>query len=231
MIQFYPFQTPVILNDDAFVGYGGYQGSTTTLQRQAAYFVAEKEVTSYLGTPLMPVTMTGTVPYFAGIGYVYTDYGYVQNISNFRILDPQGVQLYVLSGTWSFASIHDDTFGYIYVQDWMRYAGLYIPPKQPYLFQWTYTAGLPTGVSTSPDVLLALTKAAQLVLNEMMPVSANEGVGDVGITEYQTIRFYSEKRKPWKNTIFGSSPSAAYIAHLLDGSVRKARRALMLGFM
>ena len=50
----YPFSTPIILTDDIFVQYGGQTGSSTPLQRQGAYWVAEKQATNYIGTFLLP---------------------------------------------------------------------------------------------------------------------------------------------------------------------------------
>jgi hypothetical protein len=78
-------------------------------------------------------------------------------------------------------------------------------------------------------MLSALTMSAGIELAEMTGFpTANEGVGDVGIVEYETLD-YREKRKLWKNTTFGASAKSAKIANLVDGAVRKARRALFLG--
>jgi hypothetical protein len=76
--------------------------------------------------------------------------------------------------------------------------------------------------------LLALTMAAQINLNEFAVVSANEGVGNVGIEEFSSLE-YREKRKPWKNTSFGASAKSARVAQLVDSTIRKARRAVVLG--
>jgi len=70
--------------------------------------------------------------------------------------------------------------------------------------------------------------AAQISLNEIGFPSMNEGVGDVGIEEFYHLQ-YKETRKKWKNTAFGASTKASKIANLVDSTIRKARRALVLG--
>ena len=105
------------MNDTTFIGYGGSTGTTTPPMRQAAYQIAEQQMTNYIGTFLLPTVVTGTWDYQFGNGYLPTDWGYVSNLQNFRVLDKDGGVVRTLSGTYNFAAIHDDTFGYIYIQD------------------------------------------------------------------------------------------------------------------
>jgi hypothetical protein len=214
----YPYSAPIIMNDQIFLQYGGYTGTTLDAQRQAAYLIAEKQVTRYIDTPLLPTVFVDEENYFGGRGYLTTDYGYVSELLWVKVLDHNDVVLKQVSGTWSWAAIREDTFGYLYVQDCLFHWGYSL--LQPYKFQFSYEAGLPTGTASQPDMLLALTMASQISLNEMGVIPANESTGDVGVTEFRSLE-YSEKRKPWKNTVFGSSPKAAKVASLIDGAIKQ----------
>lgn len=223
----YPYNTPIILTDDIFSSYGGLTGTSTQLMREAAYAVAEQEMSNYIGTFLLPTTVTGQAQYFGGRGYIATDWGYVSNLSGVRALDYAGNELFAITGSPSaYAMIREDTYGYLLVNDMLRDRGCYY--ANPLTFEYSYTAGLPTGTANLPSMLMALSRAAQLVLNELYEVKANESTGDVGVTKFTILKEYSEERKPWKNTIFGSSPAAAWVARMADNAVKKARRAFMI---
>ena len=53
-MNIYPYDYPLILTDDIFTGYGGLTGTSLPLQREAAYIIAEQQVSTYLGTFLLP---------------------------------------------------------------------------------------------------------------------------------------------------------------------------------
>lgn len=219
----YPHQSAIILDDTIFNLYGGQNGSFSQQQRNAAYWLAEKQATNYMGTLLLPTAVTGTFGYAPRI---ITDYGYVHQILDANILSANGWQSCSLAQNSACAWIWDDTYGYLDTSCLISYcncAGYIIP----YQFQVAYQAGLPTGTANQPDILLALTMAATITLNEMTFPSMNEGVGDVGITEFSSLD-YKEVRVRFKQTVFGSSAKAAKIASLLDGAVKKARPTLML---
>jgi hypothetical protein len=93
-----------------------------------------------------------------------------------------------------------------------------------------YEAGLPTGVASQPAVLLALTMAATISLNEMIFPSANESTGDIGIKEFTSMGYsgYSEKRVDMQRNTFGSSAKAVKIGQLLSSTIRRARPKLFL---
>lgn len=225
-MQIYPYTYPIILDDDKFVSHGGQTGTTTPAMRSAAYLIAEQQMTGYIGTFLLPTVVTGSMNYFsAPVGSIPTDYGYVSKLLWVRVLDPQDKELYVLSGTYSFGTIADDTFGYLFIENLYHHWNC---SNQPFRFQYAYEAGLPTGTASQPGMLVALTGAAQLVINELLPVSANETTGDAGVTDFTSLQ-YSETRKKWKNTAFGSSAKSAWIAKIIDGTIKKARRVFMLG--
>lgn len=217
----YPHTSPIILNDTVFNMYGGQISVFSQQQRNAAYQIAEQQTTSYIGTFLLPTIVTGTYGYG---GMVTTDYGYVHQIYSVNTLSLGGSC--AISSNSGCAWIYNDTYAYVNTSCLSStyncgFGGV------PYQVQLSYQAGLPTGTANQPPVLLALTMAATISLNEMIFPSMNEGTGDVGITEFASMD-YRETRKKWKNTVFGASAKAAKIASLLDGSIKKARPALML---
>lgn len=220
----YPYSTPLILNDSIFVANGGQTGTFSAAQRQSAYIIAEQQATNYIGTFLLPTIVTGTYPIASRIT---TDYGYVHQIYNVTVFsktsDPSRCSLNSNDGC---GYIWDDTFGYIDVQCLMNSCGCGSLPY-PYQTQISYQAGLPTGTANQPAMLLALTMAAQLSLNEMIYPSQNEGTGDIGISEFHSMG-YSEKRVPMGRTAFGTSAKAYKIAQLIRSTVRLARRTLVL---
>lgn len=229
-MKLYPFNQPIILNDSIFVEYGGQTGTTSPSLRNSCYLMAEQRVSSYLDTLLLPTTITGSMDYTAACQQILvTDYGYVQQLLWVRIVDTEGNELHKLDTNSSFGAIREDTYGYVFAENVHTYYGSYFPsPTMPWKFQYAYMAGLPTGTANQPGILTALAQSAQLILNELQPLPANESTGDVGVTEFSSLQ-YSEKRKPWKNTIFGDSPKAAWIARILDSTIKKARRSAMLG--
>lgn len=231
MNEIYPYSSPIILNDNIFTQYGGLTGSFSHAQLQGAYQASEQLVSKYIGTFLLPTIVTGTYPYEEYKRFIATDYGYVSQILSATLLLIQSSFTCNLAQQQGCTFIWDDTYGYIHFSMAMASCGCSIGigsyPMRPYQFQLAYVAGLPTGIATLPLMLQALTVEAGILLNEMSFPTANEGVGNVGITEFKTLD-YSEKRKAWKNTVLGQSPKSAFVAMLIDGCVRKCRRSLVL---
>lgn len=219
----YPFSSPIILNDTIFGLYGGQTGSFSALQRSAAYLIAEQQTSNYVGTLLLPTVVTGTWGYSSRI---VTDYGYVSQVYAANILSYNGSSNCNLQSKSGCVFVWEDTYGYLDVGCLMNYCNCdYI--SSPYQIQLAYQAGLPTGVATQPAVLLALTMAATISLNEMTFPSQNEGTGDIGITEFSSLD-YHERRVAMRRTVFGTSAKAEKIASLLDGAIRKARPSLVI---
>jgi hypothetical protein len=223
MMQVYPHSSPIILNTDTFVAYGGQTGNFGPAQLSAAYLIAEKQASSFLNTFLLPTVVTGTFGYAPRIA---TDYGYVHEILSVKILSKDSYTDCTLQSDNGCVFVWDDTFGYLDVGCLLSACNCknYLVPYQ---VQIAYTAGLPTGVATQPDVLLALTLAATISLNEMIYPSQNESTGDIGVEEFRSLD-YSEKRKQLKNTPFGNSAKANKIASLLSTAVPRAIRSLGL---
>jgi hypothetical protein len=179
------------------------------------------QATQYIGTFLLPTIVTGTFMYDGN--YVATDYGYVHQILSVTIISKTGNECGLQSDS-SCAFIANDTFGYLDVRCSISSSSCG-NILSPYQYKIAYEAGLPTGTASKPSILLGLTMAAQLFLNEIAYPSANESTGDVGVESFSN-QGYSEKRKTLKRTSFGQSAKASYIAHLFDSSLVKARRAL-----
>jgi hypothetical protein len=218
----YPFSAPIILNDTIFQLYGGQTGTWTAPQRTAAYLIAETQASNYIGSLLLPTVVTGTWGYASRI---VTDYGYVHQVYAVNFLTINNPPTSVLTSNTGYSLIWEDTYGYLDVFGLLGYCNC-SGGGIPYQVQVAYQAGLPTGVASQPSVLLALTMAAQISLNEMIFPSQNEGVGDIGIQSFSSMD-YSERRVAMRRTAFGTSAKAEKIAQLIDSSVKKARPALV----
>ncbi len=242
----YPFNGPVILSDDIFAQYGGQFYNSVPAQRTAAYLIAEKQASKFIGTVLLPTIVTGTYNY-QNQPRIATDYGYVQSIDAVTVWSQNYFTATCdLISNPGCAIVADDTYGYIDIQTLLPTATLIsyytipypaFPPvfpflanyMQPFQFQVAYHAGLPTGTASQADVLLALTLAAQINLNLMVNQSALAGEADVGIDEFSAMDYREVRHKSSiKRTVFGSSPMANKIAQLLSGSIKLARQQLQL---
>lgn len=206
--------------------YGGQSGTFVQAQLDAAYRIAEQQASTYLGTLLLPAIITGTFGYSPRL---VTDYGYVSRIIAVNILSKNNWETCTLQSDSGCAFIWNDTFGYLDVSCLVSYCGC-AGAVVPYQVQVVYQAGLPTGTSNQPAVLLALTMAAQISLNEMSYPSANESTGDVGVQEYSSFGDlgYAEKRTALGRNSFGNSAKSQKIAQLLSSTIPRARPKLYL---
>lgn len=223
IMNVYPYSSPIILNDQVFVQNGGQTGTFTSAQRQAAYVIAEQQMTSHIGTFLLPTIVTGTFPYQQRIT---TDYGYVHQVYSVSILsqDLRSTACNLHSSS-ACVNIWSDTFAYLDLGCISLACDCYV--SVPYQIQVAYQAGLPTGVASQPAMLLALTMAAQISLNEMAYPSQNEGTGDIGIEEFSSLG-YREKRVKLVRNAFGSSAKANKIGQLVNSTIKLARPATVL---
>jgi hypothetical protein len=237
----YPFGSPIILTDALYAEYGGKgTGTFTHSQLQSSYLLAEQQVSRYLGTLLLPQVVTGTYAY-AHKDRLITDYGYVSRLISVGISSKKDSATCDLQAHDGCGFIYDDTYGYI---DFKMVAGAcgfswysgwpysnFAFVSTPYQVNVVYEAGLPTGTANLPGVLEALTIMAQIDLNEKEPglVGVNEGVGDVGIAKFTSID-YTEQRRPSSQymNILGDSPKAMRAVKILNASVRRARRTLII---
>lgn len=234
----YPHRNPIILTRNIFVEYGGQAGQFSDQILNSSFWMAEMQVTSYLGTPLMPSIVTGTYPFMTTTNRIATDYGYVQQMLAVNTLSKQaGCSTCSLQTNDGCAYIYSDTYGYVDVRQLASSCGCgwwYSTPyyNRPYQFQLSYEAGLPTGTATMPGILEALAIVAQIDLNEKMPgaVGINEGVGDVGIQKFSSMDDYHEERAKSAliRTNLGSSAKAMYAKRILDATIPRARKALLI---
>ena len=234
MTSTYPFNTPIILTDPIFALYGGKgTGTFSSAQLQLAYQIAESQVVNYIGTFLLPTTVTGTyVTVPTTVQRIVTDYGYVSQILSVSIKS----QKVTLSGgcelvdTDACAFIYSDTYGYLDVNKIQSICGCG-QSDIPYQYEIAYVAGLPTGVSTQPSMLAAMTMVAGLVLNELYPgiVGMNEAPGDAGIQEWESFGYHERRTAhALRRTAFGGSAVANKAAQLIDSCIKKARRSLRM---
>jgi len=220
MDKAYPFTSPQILTDAIYLAYGGVTGTSTALQRTAAYFTAEMWMSTAMGTPVVIATITGTYFYPQEGGTVQLDWMYLQNVTEIQFLDAKGTNYYTITGLANYdAAIRNRQRSIIDIFSIYGNCQGCGATYSPYLYQIVYTAGLPTGTYTAPNFLLALTEAAKMVVNEIMGYG-NESVGGVGIESFRNQEYY-EKRVALLTTEFGSSPKAQWIMQLVNNVRRR----------
>ena len=214
----YPHSSPIILTDSIYVAYGGHTGTSVVAQRTAAYLIAEKQMTSHIGTFLLPTIVTGTFPWPGGM-HLVLPYGHINSIPNVTVLDQESLATCNLDESAGCAFVWDDTYGFIDVRKVAQTCACCF--GYPYQVRVVMNAGLPTGSASQADMLLGLTMAAEINVNRITDPSANEGTGDIGIEEFSNLG-YREKRIGLKRTAFGNSAKANEIA-LITNTYRKKR--------
>lgn len=219
-MNFYPLNSAIILNDTIFTAYGGHPDSSSPAQRQAAYLMAEMAATRDISTLLLPVTITGTYtfnPILMQRGLLL-DYGYVSRVFTTSFVQFDGTVYWSQTGTNNnYVSIQSEDFGIVDINYLVGQCGCWTYGSTfPYRIQVVYEAGLPTGTATKPDILMALTIYADLMLQEMIGYG-NEAPGDVGVQEYSN-QDYREKRVGLLRTTFGTSARANLAHRLLTGT-------------
>lgn len=222
-MELYPYSSAFIINDNTYVAYGGHTGTSTAAQRNAAYLIAEKQMSSHLGTFLKPTIVTGTFPWPNGY-HLVLPYSFIISIPSVTVYNQESYCNCDLEDYEGCAFIFSDTYGYIDVRkvaSGVNACACVVEP--PYTLQVVMNVGLPTGTSTQADMLLALTIASEINLYRIIDPSANEGVGDVGISEFSN-QDYRETRTGLRRTIFGVSARANEVANLV--ATLRRRRAL-----
>ncbi len=201
----YPYYSPQVLTDSIFVQYGGNIGTSTIAQRQAAYLLAEEQMTEHLSSFLVPTIISGTSWYKGGTLFE-TEFGNVTRVLNFSVMSVEQLSPLQTSISTGSALVRNAEFGYLDVilpcDYWNIYSNTVV-----------YESGFATGTVTSPTMLGALSMAAQINLNEWDISLSNEGTADVGIQSFSN-QSYSENRKYLGRTVFGDSPMAQRVARL-----------------
>ena len=208
-MNFYPYNSPIILTDDIYESYAGSDllGLTTTNQRQAAYWMAEEKASEDIGTLLLPTTITGSYSYSSRI---VLEHAWVHTIYATRFIDFEGSIYHTITGMDNiYLSLYDDERGLVDLAYAVGNCHCHTHANpHPYKVQIAYQAGLPSGTSYRPDVLMSLTTYASIVMNEIIGYG-NEAPGDAGIAEFSNQQ-YREKRRGQLNTVFGDSPRARW---------------------
>ena len=213
-MNYYPYSAPIILTDSIFFDYGGHRGSSSPEQRQAAYWIAERTATEDINTFLLPTIVTGSFLYNP-LRDVILEHGYINQIITTRFIDKEENTYFTIAGINNvYVGLKDDERGaVIIISNWLNIADLYKT-------QIVYNAGLPSGTSFRPDVLLGLTTYADIILNEIQGYG-NEAPGDIGVQDYRNQQ-YSESRVALVRTVFGTSSRAQFV-HKLFTKLRKHR--------
>jgi len=162
---------------------------------------------------LLPTTVTGTFLYTNSLDFIL-EHGYINSLIETRFIDKTGYTYYTQAGVNNvYVGIQDDYRGLVRLTSWAY-------DYELYKIQFVYNAGLPSGTSFRPDVLLGLTTYADIVLNEIQGYG-NETPGDVGVQDFRNIN-YAETRVALMRTVFGTSARAQF-AYNLFTKLRKRR--------
>lgn len=212
-------QQPQIMTDTIFNLYGGSLDGSVPAQRTAAYCIAEVAAEMDIGTFLLPTIYTGT---YMWSGEINLDHTYINQIYRTTFIDFEGDRYKTIDGVGNvYQAMRDWEYGILNISLVYNYccAGLTIPWQT----EVVYNAGISSGTSFSPNVLMSLGTYSQIVLNEIIGYG-NEAPGDVGVKEYSNMD-YTEKRVAMIQTAFGTSAQAQFAHKMLSG----LRRYKMVG--
>lgn len=218
-MKVYPYSSPIIMTDEIFSQYGGNTGTASVALRQIAYQIAESAVYYDLDTPLQLTTFTGVFVYDSS--QIVLDHAYVNRVLLTQYLDDNDDVYHSVTGTGNdWVRMIDADLGVLEISPYPYLSCQSRFRSNPFKVSVVYVAGLSSGTSYDPRILLALTSYSKVQINEMIGYG-NEGPGDVGITEFKALE-YSEKRMPMLRTGYGNSSIAQYI-HKLLGPYRQRR--------
>ncbi len=220
----YPYNYPIVLNDQDFLLYGGRTGTSYDAQRQVAYLLAEEQMTDFLHSFLIPTIVTGTF-FWRGNNPIELDYGNVKSIFTVSINSvdwSRGCTMNAITGCFA---VRSDKYGYVDIAPLLSCGGCGgIVGTFPYNVQIAYESGLETGTSNNPSIMQGLVLAAQINLNEIDVSLSNESTADAAVESFSNQQ-YSERRKAGLRFVFGNSPMAQRIALL----VKKYRTKVTMG--
>lgn len=220
-MNFYPYSSAFILNDATYLAYGGNTATSTAPQRNACYWIAERTLSEDLETFLKPTIITGTYLYNTLDKFITLDHSYVSRVIQTDFIDSQEKVYWSQTGSENlYIALRDDARGLVDIHYLIYSYNALTFCTYPYKIRIVYEAGLPTGTSTSPDILLALSTYSQIILNEIIGYG-NEAPGDIGVQEFYNQQ-YREVRVKLTNTAFGSSAKAQFIKKLIE-KYRKKR--------
>jgi hypothetical protein len=212
----FPYSSPIILTDSIYISYGGETGTSTAAQRNAAYLLSEMMVSEALETYLLPITVTGTYLYNKLKPFVILDHTYLQTVNHVYFIDTEEHIYWDQAGTDNvYVSLRSHDYGLVDLHYLIGHCHCHTSSNPfPYEVDISYTAGMPTGTATKPDILLALSEYATIILNEITGFG-NEAPGDIGVQDFQNQQ-YRETRVKLLRTAFGTSAKAQFIDKLLE---------------
>lgn len=222
----YPYYAPIILTNDLFTDYGGNISPYSTKQLNIAYWLAESLMTEHVGSYLKPTRITGTYPYEFPGERLRMDHGQILSVDAVSY-KYGGCDCAIVSETGC-AFILDPVHGYLILEDTVwSLCGCSTTPKWPINVNITDTSGYSSAMVYQPSMLLALTLAAKVNLEELYdPFSLEGGAGDPGVQEWSDMS-HREVRTKLGSTIFGKTPLANKISRLVSGYSN--RPAIKLG--
>lgn len=206
----YPYSTPLILTDEIYARLGGNIDTTPYDLRQMAYVIAESAVYYDLETPLTPTVFTGT---YLLDSQILLDHAFIQNVTCVQILDGKNDVLHTVTGSSFEMNLLNAEYGQLLFNPYYACVLPVTYGNGPYHARAVYTAGLSSGTTYDPRILMALTQYATIQINEMIGYG-NESTGDIGIDTFKTLDYF-EKRAPLLRTAYGNSAKAQFIHHLL----------------
>lgn len=229
--------SPAILTDTIFVDFGGATGTSTAAQRQAAYAIAESQAAEEINTFVAPTAVTGTHSWPPLGQPLQLPYTHLNSVASVIAVHDAGCDCLdnaiELSGC---AWILDNEGALVSLRecgDTLKGGGCSCGSRGgggPLQARIVATYGLPTDTANDPRLLLGLTTAADLALQQIVdPLAAEGGAGDPGIKSFRSLS-YSEARadSSFKMTAFGDSARANYAANMLSNF--KYQRAGKLGW-
>lgn len=224
----YPYSSAFILTDDIFTQNGGDTTEGLEGQRNAAFFIAEKMASVHMRTYLQPTVVTGSYMWPQMGQRVRLDHNRINSILSVTAVSPSGGCSCETREDVGCSYMLDAEHGLIAIQVSRSSGQVYCGCGSfvPYQARIVYNAGIPSGTAYQPDVLLALSTVADIVLNEISGYPANEAPGDHGLIRWAN-QGYMEERMGLIRTVFGSSPRANFAARILDQAV-PGKRALRL---
>lgn len=224
-MNYYPYSDAVILTDATYVDYGGHTGTSIDVQRSAAYWIAERTLCDELETFLLPTIVTGSYHHPYIDKFLILDHSYVSQIIQVNFIDKDEKVYWSKSSPDLNSMLRNSDRGLVDTfwleENYNCYQNL---TKFPHEIQIVYEAGLPTGTSNNPDILLALTTYSDIILNEITGYG-NEAPGDIGVQEFYNQN-YGETRVKLLRTSFGSSARAQFVRGLI--SKYRRRRFIQL---
>lgn len=218
----YPYNSPIIMTDAIYSVYGGHTGSSTIAQRQASFLLAEETVSDDIGTFLLPTNVTGSYVYNP-TRELFLDHAYVNNLIQIWFVDGEGTTYYTdTAPSLNFVLVNSER-GIVNINRAILESSVFCPHSSQYPAKilLAYNAGFPSGTSYHPNILLALTKYSEIILNEIIGFG-NESSGDIGVKSFRNQR-YSEDRVALLRTNFGTSAVGQFV-HKLLSKFRKYRR-------